>query len=80
MNYREFTMGVDNILQGLKELNIKFNCYSCNCTTIKVIFYDKRQQKKINKHEDKIVELLRKESNFVENSFYNTQLMLYMKI
>ena len=80
MKFREFSTSVDNILQGLTSLGIKFNAYSTNCTTKKIIFYNKRQQKMVDKHEEKIVELLRKESEYVEHSLFNKELMLYIRI
>lgn len=80
MKFREFSTSVDNILQGLTSLGIKFNAYSTNCTTMKIIFYNKRQQKMVDKHEEKIVELLRKESEYVEHSLFNKELMLYIRI
>ena len=80
MKFREFSTSVDNILQGLTSLGIKFNAYSTNCTTMKIIFYNKRQQKLVDKHEEKIVELLRKESKYVEHSLFNKELMLYIRI
>jgi hypothetical protein len=80
MKFREFSTSVDNILQGLTSLGIKFNAYSTNCTTMKIIFYNKRQQKLVDKHEEKIVELLRKESEYVEHSLFNKELMLYIRI
>lgn len=80
MKFREFSTSVDNILQGLTNLGIKFNAYSTNCTTMKIIFYNKRQQKLVDKHEKKIVELLRKESEYVEHSLFNKELMLYIRI
>ena len=80
MKFREFSTSVDNILQGLTNLGIKFNAYSTNCTTMKIIFYNKRQQKMVDKHEEKIVELLRKESEYVEHSLFNKELMLYIRI
>ena len=80
MKFREFSTSVNNILQGLTSLGIKFNAYSTNCTTMKIIFYNKRQQKLVDKHEEKIVELLRKESEYVEHSLFNKELMLYIRI
>ena len=80
MKFREFSTSVDNILQGLTSLGIKFNAYSTNCTTMKIIFYNKRLQKMVDKHEEKIVELLRKESEYVEHSLFNKELMLYIRI
>ena len=80
MKFKEFSTSVDNILQGLTNLGIKFNAYSTNCTTMKIIFYNKRQQKLVDKHEKKIVELLRKESEYVEHSLFNKELMLYIRI
>ena len=80
MKFKEFSTSVDNILQGLTSLGIKFNAYSTNCTTMKIIFYNKRQQKLVDKHEKKIVELLRKESEYVEHSLFSKELMLYIRI
>ena len=77
MKFKEFSTSVDNILQGLTSLGIKFNAYSTNCTTMKIIFYNKRQQKLVDKHEKKIVELLRKESEYVEISYKKERILRY---